>query len=215
MKTLNFFTSFNSNSVYHLSWNRYADNIFAIQDFNEEINPIFAKTIKSSSVSFHGKNTHAISEIAKLARTYSDTFVLINSDIEIAENDYLWEKILDASKHGIVIGNRYNYEEDWQSAQLNLNGIDFFVINSSLNIPDNNYFHMGICYWDWWIPFLAIEQNVDLFKINEPFLYHKIHKRNWTQSSYIEMKKYFLELTKFPDNDSYKKEIMNGAKNII
>lgn len=212
MKKLNFVSSFINHSNQYLTWLKYAENIYGINKKifeHENIKPIVCPPFN-----IYNKETYSIKHIIDETRKISNKFILLNSDIEIDENNDIWEKILSVPDDALVIGNRFNYNETYSDSKINLNGIDFFLINQNLQIPQDYTFCIGLCSWDWWLPFLATQQKITIFKINCPFIYHKKHKKNWCNLSFKEMEKHFAKITGY-NNNNYKYEILKKAKEII
>jgi hypothetical protein len=212
MKKLDFISSFAFHNNQYLTWKKYAKNIYGIhksQLSNKDI-----KTIICSPINAYNKETYSIKSIIDETKKITNKFILLNSDIEIDKNDIFWEKILSTPDDSLVIGNRFNYSDNYSDATINLNGIDFFLINQNLQIPDDHTFCIGLCCWDWWLPYLAIKQKISLFKINQPFIYHKNHAKNWTRHSCRSMNKYFTEITGYLDIEKLKTEILSYCEEI-
>ena len=211
MKQLSFFTSINKNQSQYLTWRAYSKHIYNIgaNDIRDGLSQIHIPPHHR-----HGKNTYKISDIINRAKEIDNPIVLLNSDIELLFDNKIWNTIVEASEYSLVIGNRYNYTSNFTDGKFNPNGIDFFVINKNLVVPNDDNFCIGLCGWDWWIPWLATKQNISITKIRQPFVMHKIHERNWTSQSYEEMYEYFCRITSKEPDTEFKQAILNNAMDI-
>lgn len=212
MEKLNFISSFYKHNNQYKTWKKYSNKIFGIDkdiSKNEDIESIICTSIDSFN-----KETYSIKSIVDESRKLSDRFVLLNSDIELSENNLVWETILKI-KDCLIIGNRYDYGKTYSDGKINPNGIDFFVIDKNLEIPDDHKFCIGLCCWDWWLPILAIKQNIPIYKINQPFIYHKRHAKNWSEQSYHCMRDHFFKATGLRDGLQLKQNILSKCENLI
>lgn len=209
---LPFFTSFfkTDDNKYH-SWYRYASDIYNFQDISNEIKVPNTKSIFLRTTKRFDKTTHTLHDILTTAQKYSKKFVVINSDIEISINDKLWDKIVESADNGIVMGHRFNYDTSKDTGILNQNGVDFYVINKDLVIPNDMNFCIGLCGWDWWLPYLAIQQNIPIYRIDCPFLYHQIHPKQWSTESLTYICDYMYQITGEVHDKSFKDKIVDNT----
>lgn len=210
MKKLPFFTSFctNKNTQYR-TWHRYSNCIYNAQDPLRGISIPNTKSFFIKTITQFNKNTHTIHDLITSAQKYSSKFIFINSDIELGINDSLWSKIIEASDHGIVMGHRFDYSTNHNDSRLDTSGVDFYLLNNKIVIPNDNNFCIGLCGWDWWIPYLAIQQNIPIFRINCPFLYHKIHPKKWSKQSYNYICDYMFRITGEIHDHNFKRKILS------
>jgi hypothetical protein len=214
MNKINFVSSgINSLSNAYVTWKPYAQHIYNIQDTMHN-NDHSLESIQCQSIFIFNKSTYLITDIIYRSREKFSSFILLNSDIELRYDTQLWNKILNVSQNGFVIGHRFNYSENWDDGCINFNGIDFFLINTLLYIPPDNTFAIGLCSWDWWLPYLAIQQKIPIYRITSPLLYHKRHKRKWDNESYNYMQKHFFNLTGYDSCAQYKKLIIDKCIDI-
>lgn len=110
--------------------------------------------------------------------------VLINSDIILEENKEKFEKFKSYVNQGFVYVTRHNYNEVMKSCIPESWGIDVFAFHKRIGniFPRNEVFCMGVCFWDYWLPFVAMNKGVKLFWINEKWAYHKTHKLQWNRN---------------------------------
>jgi hypothetical protein len=207
---LPFFTSFfrTDDTRYH-SWFRYATQVYNAQAVSNDLRIPNTKSIFLKTTTQFDKKTHTIHDILTSAQKYSSKFVFINSDIEIDIDDIFWDKIVEASNHGVVMGHRFNYETSYNESSINANGVDFYILNDKIIIPDDDNFCIGLCGWDWWIPYLAIQQQIPVYRIDCPFLYHKIHPKQWSKESLAYICDYMFKITGEIHDRQFKDKIVN------
>lgn len=212
---LPFFTSFfrSDDTRYH-SWYRYSNQIYNAQDILNEINVPNTKSIFLKTTTQFNKTTHTIHDILIAGQKRSKKFVFINSDIEISINDKFWDKIVESADDGIVMGHRFNYDVSKDTATINANGVDFYIINTDLVIPNDINFCIGLCGWDWWIPYLAIQQNIPIYRIDCPFLYHKTHPKQWSPESLAYICDYMHKITGEIHDRTFKDKIVEKTISI-
>lgn len=206
-----FFTSFISNDIRHHSWTRYASKIYNVYNGITIPNTksVFLRPIKQFD-----KVTYSIHDMVTFAQKYYSKFVIINSDIEIDINDIFWHKILEASDNGIVMGHRYNYTTSYEQSEINANGVDFYILNDKIIIPNDDNFCIGLCGWDWWIPYLAIDQKINISRIECPFLYHKEHPKQWSQESLQYIRNYMEKITGQIHDRNFKNQIISRTMSL-
>lgn len=211
---INFFSSICNSLNQYLTWLDYAKNIYNISH-DEVVLPNTSSVKDIDYIEIFNKKTFRISDVINYAKKLSnDPFVVLNSDIEISVNREKWKALVECGSKGLVIGNRYNYDKSYKDGLINLSGIDFFIIPNKLIVPHDDYFSFGVCGWDWWIPFLSQQQNIQIYKTNFPFVFHKIHKKRWSNYQLDESKKHFLRATGQYSNKEFKNKILEYAKYI-
>lgn len=212
---INFFSSIHNSSDQYLTWIDYSKNIYNIS--HNDVVFQGTKTIKDiDHIDINSKKTFRISDIINYATKISDddVFVILNSDIEISIENNLWKKLVDFGSKGLVFANRYNYDRSYEDGSINLNGIDFFIIPKKLIVPHDDFFSFGVCGWDWWIPFLARQQNLHIYTTKTPFAFHKKHEKRWNNYQLEKSINYFLKITGEQSNIEFKKSIIQHAKYI-
>lgn len=136
-----------------------------------------------------------ISALLDFAKTIKDEhFLLLNSDIEIEDKHNVTDKLKTLSDTGVVYLHRYNYNQTKENAAIYNEGIDgFFIHKKWLNIFPQSLMCMGQCFWDYWLPYnVARTESAKLYKINEPYLYHKTHPIQYSYKDW----EYFGEIMK-------------------
>jgi hypothetical protein len=117
--------------------------------------------------------------------------LIVNSDIIIKDSSGYTEKLKEMSEDGVVIFNRYDYDNDMNVTRRYEEGFDgFFVNEKHLESFPQTILCLGQCHWDFWFPYVASINGVKLLRSNEPYLYHKRHnvqysKENWARTAAI------------------------------
>lgn len=114
--------------------------------------------------------------------TTHESCILINSDIHTYGG--LREKLEQKSKEGVIIINRFDYEEGC-NAYIFESGFDGFVVNRKFidQIPQT-HLCLGQCHWDYWIPWNTIQSNIPTFRLKTPYLYHKAHNTQYSSNDW-------------------------------
>jgi hypothetical protein len=146
----------------------------------------FVETSRTNEVLFK-KPYVLISAIIDYAKELDEECVLIiNSDVIIKDSGNQAEYLKSISKEGIVIINRYDFENDLSEGKKYEQGFDGFFINKKwLHIFPQSVLCMGQCFWDFWIPYQSILSKVPVFKIQEPYLYHRSHGAQYSTENWL------------------------------
>jgi hypothetical protein len=120
----------------------------------------------------------------------SEYSLIINSDIIIKDNGYT-AKLKELSNNGIVVFNRYDFDGDFQNINVFPNGFDgFFIQGKFLEALPQTLLCLGQCHWDYWLPYSASINGVNLIKPKEQYLFHERHNtqysaENWRRTGEI------------------------------
>jgi len=207
---IDFYTTFNPKNIdlQYKTWIPYAKNIYAIQDHCEILDIPNCKIIYNPSVEIEGKKLQKVKDIISIAKKQSKYFVIINSDIELSKNIPLWKQIISKINTDIVIAHRYNYNDFFCNKESN--GFDMFVLNDSFDF-DSDDFLIGACAWDWYMPYLAIKQNIPVNIIDQKFLYHKDHDQQWNEKIFEISQEWFHKQTGIDRKIPIKRETFNDT----
>jgi len=206
---IDFYTSFNPENInlQYITWKQYSNNIYTIQDPSEVLDVPGCTTIYNKSVVIKNKKLQKIKDIIAIANKQSKYFCIINSDIELNDNTILWSTITsNINNNSITIGHRYDYDDSF--CEIHKYGFDFFVLNSKFKF-DNDKFLMGLCAWDWYIPYLATQQNMSIYNITQKFLFHKKHPINWDTDLFNLSQEWFYEETRIDRKEQDKRNEFN------
>jgi hypothetical protein len=207
---IDFYTTFNSKNITskHTTWKQYANNIYAIQDPSETSDIPECSVIYNPSVEIEGKKLQRVKDIISIAKNKSKYFCIINSDIELGNDIFIWKQIIArVNDGGIVIGQRYNYDKFLENSIENC-GFDFFILNNTFEF-ENDKFLMGLCAWDWYIPYIALKQNISVYNVSKPFIFHKQHDTNWNESLFNLSQDWFYESTSIDRKNKETRIIFN------
>jgi len=218
---LDFYTSFNPRDVgqQYKSWLLFANKIYAVQDPSENIE-VNCEKIYNKAADFDGKKFQRIRDLIRIGQSRSEYFCIINSDIKIQQNQENWNKITSKlDENSIVVGHKYDYDEG-KNPVLNWHGLDFFILNKKI-VFDNDKFLMGQCAWDWYLLYISTKQNLDVYLIDFPFLFHKMHSPYWNinKNNYLTAQDWFQEATGIDRKEKFIKfnlnrYLINKCKNI-
>lgn len=142
-----------------------------------------------------------------------ETFCIVNSDIQLTCDSNYINKLKLISERGIVIGNRVNYEDKFVG-ELYTSGIDIFFINKKhLHIYPQTSFCLGQCFWDYLIPYWAINKGLDVFRVMDKFAFHKNHEQQHSVEDWARNGNHFIWINKLADTDI--KAMSNRIYNFI
>lgn len=150
----------------------------------------FVKTERHNKKIF-GKPYVIVSAIIDyLKEVKSEHSLIINSDIIIKDPAYT-DKLIELSDTGIVVLNRYDFDNDFENPRMYALGYDAFFINGKyLDSLPQTILCLGQCHWDFWLPYTASINGVQIIRSKEPYIYHQRHnvqysKENWIRTAEI------------------------------
>lgn len=120
-----------------------------------------------------------------------DYAILTNSDIELRDPNKHLHKYLD----GVTIGNREDHDGHYIGKRY-LHGFDLFILPRDflLSLP-RSMFVIGQTWWDYWLPYVAIQQGRKMRCVSEPLIWHRIHEQQHSISEWQRMTEHFTWLT--------------------
>lgn len=122
----------------------------------------------------------------------ADILMLINSDIILKPSNELIKKVKCISDVGLIISSREDYKESYEDGKKYESGFDvFFIHRKFIDVFPASMYSMGQTWWDYWIPYTAIKNDIPLFKIEEPFAFHKAHPIQYATEDWKRMTEYF------------------------
>lgn len=105
-----------------------------------------------------------------------DEFMIINSDIIIKDVFSMYAGIRERMPNAVTMVKRRDFDKDINNNTVFESGIDiFFIHRNFLHIFPQSIYCIGECWWDYWIPYTLLKNNVTVHKLNEPFAFHKTH----------------------------------------
>lgn len=209
------------------SWDSLGMSIYSFNS-KEELNalktsyPSYVNFITCNKTSKHifGKPCILINEMIDHFNDHksADILMLINSDIILNPSEDLIKKIKSLSSLGIVISSRNDFKKDFLDGTQYVHGFDVFCIHNRFTkmFPPSIY-SMGQTWWDYWIPYTSLKNRVVVFRITQPFAFHKEHEKQYNEKDWRRMTQYFRfenDLSE-PDaqtlNNSIWKDIMDNS----
>lgn len=197
------FTTINPNGNFEaqnealLSWS----SKFSIYSVNtkEEIDKIkdiykYVNFIETDDVyDNNGKNmirlNAALKAIKKTATKYA---CIINSDIILDSkvNSIFNKKYLD---DGIIISTRHELDGDKPPYPF-VDGYDLFVFDIKyIDLFLNKNYVIGMPWWDFWIPYIAIKAQLKVYHIKDKIIYHRKHQTNYNMELWIKFGEFLYE----------------------
>lgn len=167
----------------------HPDEIKELKAFNKYVK--FIPTIRTNEVLFKRPYVLISAIIDYIKELGEEHALVINSDIIIEDRLSFTEEIKRISNDGIIVMNRHDFNDDTDNSKVYELGFDGFFINKKwLNIFPQSILCLGQCHWDFWVPFICILSKVTIFRLNEPYLFHKTHPvqyipEDWKSTSEI------------------------------
>ena len=172
-----------------ISFNSYVECAILKDKFK---NVTFIPTLRTMESAYKKPlvNLSAIFDFCKDVE--SDTFCIINSDIELQTDSETIKRIEKEMELGIVMANRINYSEKKHGTKYLL-GIDVFFIHKKwLSIFPQTMHCLGMTFVDYFIPYIATKAGVQITFIQQDFAYHKEHKAQYSVDDWLKSGRFFL-----------------------
>lgn len=147
-----------------------------------------------------------------IIKTASGQVAIVNSDI------ILTKKIDIEKKSDLVIATRWELDGD-KTYPFN-NGYDLFIFNSKFaSLFKNQNYVIGMPWWDFYIPVIAIKSGMKVYHIDEDIINHRTHQTNYGGDIWITFgeflyKDVMIKLMKNPLEISVF-DFCNGVKKFI
>lgn len=147
-----------------------------------------------------------------IIKTASGQVAIVNSDI------ILTKKIDIEKKSDLVIATRWELDGD-KTYPFN-NGYDLFIFNSKFaSLFKNQNYVIGMPWWDFYIPVIAIKSGMKVYHIDEDIINHRTHQTNYDGDIWITFgeflyKDVMIKLMKNPLEISVF-DFCNGVKKFI
>ena len=128
----------------------------------------------------------------------------INSDIIIEDKLSFTSEIKRISDQGVIIMNRHDFNDNTDNSKVYEQGFDGFFINKKwLSIFPQSILCLGQCHWDFWIPYICLLSKVTIFRLNEPYLFHKTHQIQYSYEDWKSTSEIFRAETALLDKRMY------------
>lgn len=203
-----------------LTWKKAGFSIISFNSVKEiqQIQPFFpditfVEVINTGEQEF-GKPYIYLTEILNYFRNINSNILgLVNSDIYLNTSGDFLSFICTEAREAFVFGSRMDVEslED-KNGTMYTSGFDFFFFDKSflsLYPSGDVKFCLGLPWWDYWFPFIAIRLDLPVKKLVTPVAYHVIHKTMYSDELYYKFSNYFI---KYFDEKFIEKFIENTQK---
>lgn len=174
----------------------FADEIAALADV---VGPDITLVTAPDAPEIGGRRLMPLdSLLAHLRRVDADRVGIVNADIRLHDRDRL-DRALDCPAD-LMVGNRLDIKPDG-AIEIYRNGFDLFVMTpgQAAALPASQ-FHMGLPWWDYWLPVVAALAGRDVRRIDPPVITHHWHENRWAPESYFELGIHFLaQMEQAPD----------------
>ncbi len=194
------------------SWSKYKvfsvntkEEILLINGVFKDINFIETNNVYKET----NKNLIKLDSILEAIESINSNnhIVIINSDIILSSNiKNIFDKKLIES---LVIATRWEIDNNnTQNSYPFIHGYDFFMFPTKyIRLFKNQNYVIGRPWWDYWIPLIAIKANIPVHHIKNKLIFHRTHKTNYDQDSWIKFgeflyKDIMINLLKNPVNNT-------------
>lgn len=152
----------------------------------------FVRTTRTNEVLFNRPYV-TISAIIDHLKTIHDEdhFLILNSDLIIKDSGKTTEYLKEISENCVTVIHRCDFNDKLHEHKVYELGFDgFFIHKKWLNIFPQSVLCLGQCFWDFWLPYQCVLANVPVYKLKEPYIYHKRHAiqyttQEWMSTGYI------------------------------
>lgn len=114
---------------------------------------------------------------------YNSHVAIVNSDIIL--NDKIKNSIFDKKyKDSLVIATRHEIDDG--EIYPFIYGYDLFIFHTKfISIFKNDNYVIGMPWWDFWIPLIAIVSGLKLYHIKNKVILHRTHQTNYDVDIWI------------------------------
>lgn len=152
----------------------HENEIGRLEGFKEYVK--FVPTTRTNEVLFKRPYVLISAILDYIKDSGEEHSLIINSDIIIEDKFKFTNEIKRISSDGIIVMNRHDFNDDTDNSKMYQFGFDGFFINKKwLNIFPQSVLCLGQCHWDFWLPYVCVLSKTTIFKLNEPYLFHKNH----------------------------------------
>ncbi|HRJ23412.1 MAG TPA: glycosyltransferase [Thauera sp.] len=148
-----------------------------------------------------GKPCVFIDDILSYFRTSAaDRFGIVNSDVFLfADRDFV-DFIGQHSRNALVYGSRVEIPGYGSALGYTYHyGFDYFFFDRILlDAYPASQFMLGIPWWDYWVPFQAVQAGVPIKRLDAYVAFHVSHPVNYRQDDLYRFKEHLLSLAKSP-----------------
>lgn len=187
------FTTINPNGNFDVqleamnSWSKYEFYSVNTKEEIEKISSIYTnvKFIETDiTYQYNNKKLIKLNSILSAIESICKNcdVAIVNSDIIL--NDKIKESIFNKKNDGLTIATRY--ELDGDDIYPFTNGYDIFIFNTKyLDLFKNDNYVIGMPWWDFWIPLVAIKAGLKVYHIKNKVIFHRTHPTNYDGNIWI------------------------------
>lgn len=162
---------------------------------NEYSGIIFLETSRTTEALF-GKPRVCVNAMIDIAKMYDEDLILINSDIILGED------LPEFKQDGISCLSRYDYNDDMAVYEKFESGFDvFFIPKKFLNIFPPSIFALGMAWWDYFLPYIAMNKNIPVHYFEKAYAFHKRHEVQYSLNEWVFVGNYFASYFKIKQYD--------------
>lgn len=156
------------------------DEILILED---QVHDIKLVSVNRDARKIFGKPLVYINDILSyLISNGSDIVGIINSDIYLKERKDFMDYVADISKDSVSTASRINIHSlnDIKGATYTYGFDAFFIDKKLLKFFPESQYCLGIPWWDYWLPWVAMKKGLMLKLIKDKKLYHLEHDINYS-----------------------------------
>lgn len=144
----------------------------------------------------YDKPVVGLKSLLDFASTSEDEHIcLINSDIILDDSHNVLPSIIHKQPSEATIVKRRDFNNDINRNRVFEYGIDvFFIHKNYLHLIKDNNFALGICWWDYTVPYSLIKSGIRVNLLKEPLAYHRIHNTQYSHESWFNLARVFAML---------------------
>lgn len=132
-----------------------------------------------------GKPLVSINSMIDFAIEKKEDLLLINSDIILGS-------LPEFKDDGITIASRYDYAKELEDSKKFEYGFDvFYIPNKFLTIFPPAIYALGMAWFDYWLPYRIILNNIPLYYLDGKYAYHKLHPTQYSVDEWVHIGRYF------------------------
>lgn len=113
-----------------------------------------------------------------------DKFCFINSDIILKDADNSLQRIKESTD--AFICKRRDFTNDINDSKEYELGIDVFILTKEhLEVIKYDGFYIGLCHWDYTVPYSILKSNMKVNLIKNRFAFHRLHPTQYSSDSWV------------------------------
>lgn len=181
--TINPYGNFDAQTEALLSWTKYYE-VYSVNPSNEieiakEKYP-FVNFISTDQIyEYSGKKlVRLIGIIDAIKKNADGQVAIVNSDIILSK------KIEIEKPNDVIISTRWELDDG--KTYPFTNGYDLFIFDSKFaELFYNKNYVIGMPWWDFYIPFIAIKAGLKLYHLKSDVIQHRTHPTNYDSDTWI------------------------------